>query len=82
MIPAAPRIFPEIRRATAPSSGCTTCVPADPPYVFGSFKGLTDVDPAKITARVTPPTTVWTKNYPVAGFASKCVTNAECAAFG
>ncbi len=49
--------------------------------MFGSFKKLTDIDPAKITPRDTS-TTVWTKNYPLAGYASKCVTDAECPAFG
>jgi hypothetical protein len=82
VVSAAPRIFPEDPPGYSPIVWLhDVVVPADPPYVFGSYKRLTDIDPAKITPRDTS-TTVWTKNYPLAGYASKCVTNAECPAFG
>ena len=75
VIPAAPRIFPDDPPGYSPIVWLhDVVVPADPPYVFGSYKKLSDIDPAKITPRDTA-TTVWTKNFPMAGFASKCVTD-------
>jgi hypothetical protein len=56
-------------------------VPQDPPYAPGSFKRLSDVDPVKISARDND-TTVWTRNYPVAGVASVCKVDADCGGFG
>jgi hypothetical protein len=70
VVSAAPRIFPEDPPGYSPIVWLhDVVVPADPPYVFGSYKKLSDIDPAKITPRDTA-TTVWTKNYPMAGFAS------------
>jgi hypothetical protein len=82
VVSAAPRIFPEDPPGYSPIVWLhDVVVPADPPYVFGSYKQLSDIDPAKITPRDTA-TTVWTKNFPMAGYASKCVTDAQCPAFG
>jgi hypothetical protein len=52
-------------------------VPQDPPFVSGSFKALTDVDPQQLAARGG----VFTRNYPVIGVATPCKGPDDCAAF-
>lgn len=82
LISALPRSFPNDPPGYSPIIWLhDVVVPQDPPYVFGSFKKLSDIDPAKITPRDTA-TTVWTKNMPVAGVASTCTSDAQCPDFG
>ena len=55
LIPAAPRIFPEDPPGYSPIVWLhDVVVPADPPYVFGSYKKLSDIDPPRLP-RATPP---------------------------
>jgi hypothetical protein len=82
VITALPRHFPQDPPGYSPIVWLhDVTVPQDPPYVWGSFKKLSDIDPAKISPRDTA-TTVWTKNFPVAGVASKCTAGGDCGAFG
>jgi hypothetical protein len=62
-------------------------VPQAPAYESGSFKGLEDVDPLKISPRDGPVpgsggTAAWTKNMPVVGVAQTCTNDGQCAYAG
>ena len=64
MIPASPRHFPEDPPGYSPIVWLhDVAVPPIPPYVSGSFKKVSDIDPAKISPRDTA-TTVWTEELP------------------